>query len=191
MRFLLRFANSKRNVYMSNHNVIPFDQRTRQPLRLKNYDYSETGSYFITINAKTRTEIFGQTDEFGVHLNPLGQMINQAILYTPTRSRGVSIDTHIVMPDHIHAIMTIGYVDESTGEPPCSIPSAVHGLKSYTDYQFAHDDAFIDYRSEVGWRLWQRSYFERVIRNARQLEIVREYIQCNPIRRAERLGYFR
>ena len=118
-------------------------------------------------------------------------MINQAILYTPTRSHGVSIDTHIVMPDHIHAIMTIDDYEEANGEPPCSIPSAVHGLKSYTDYRFAHDDAFDEYRSAIGRRLWQRSYFEHVIRNPHQLAIVREYIECNPIRRAERLGFIR
>ena len=176
---------------MSNQNYIPFDQRIRQPLRLKNFDYAETGSYFITINTKTRTELFGQIDEHGVHLNPLGEMIRQAILYTPTRSHGVSIDTHVVMPDHIHAIMTIDGNEEANGESPSSIPSAVHGLKSYTDYLFAHDDAFDEYRSAIGRRLWQRSYFEHVIRNPRQLAIVREYIECNPIRRAERLGFIR
>ena len=176
---------------MSNHNYIPFDQRIRQPLRLKNFDYADNGNYFITINAKTRTELFGQIDEYGIHLNPLGQMINQAILYTPTRSHGVSIDTHIVMPDHIHAIMTIDGYEEANADPPCSIPSVVHGLKSYTDYLFAHDDAFDEYRSIIARRLWQRSYFEHVIRNPHQLAIVREYIECNPIRRAERLGFIR
>jgi len=176
---------------MSNHNYIPFDQRIRQPLRLKNFDYAENGNYFITINAKTRTEIFGQIDELGIHLNPLGQMINQAILYTPTRSHGVSIDTHIVMPDHIHAIMTINGPEEPEHESLSSIPQAVQRLKSYTENQYARNDAFGPFRGRIGNRLWQRSYFEHVVRNDHQLQTIREYIRCNPARRALRDGLIR
>ena len=163
------------------------DPRSRRSLRLRDYDYSQTGHYFVTVNAYVRLDHFGQIDESGLQLNSLGRMIDEAISYTPIRTPGVTIDTHIVMPDHIHAIMTIDGEDESLS----SIPQAVQRLKSYTENQYAHNAEFGPFRSRVGHRLWQRGYFEHVIRNDRQLQTIREYISCNPARRALRDGLTR
>lgn len=161
--------------------------RSRRSLRLRDYDYSQTGHYFVTVNAYVRLDHFGQIDESGLQLNPLGRMIDEAISYTPIRTPGVTIDTHIVMPDHIHAIMTINGEDESLS----SIPQAIQRLKSYTENQYAHNSEFSPFRSRVGHRLWQRGYFEHVIRNDHQLQTIREYIRCNPARRAMRDGLIR
>ena len=163
------------------------DLRSRRSLRLRDYDYSQTGHYFVTVNAYVRLDHFGQIDESGLQLNSLGRMIDEAISYTPIRTPGVTIDTHIVMPDHIHAIMTIDGEDESLS----SIPQAVQRLKSYTENQYAHNAEFGPFRSRVGHRLWQRGYFEHVIRNDRQLQTIREYIRCNQARRALRDGLTR
>jgi REP element-mobilizing transposase RayT len=167
------------------------DLRTRRSIRLPDYDYSQTGHYFVTVNAFMRFDSFGQIDENGIQLNPLGHMIDQAIAYTPIRTPGVLIDTHIVMPDHIHAIMTIDGQERSEHESSSSIPQAVQRLKSYTENQYARNDAFGPFRHRVGHRLWQRSFYEHVIRNDHQLQTVREYIRCNPARRALRDGLIR
>ena len=167
------------------------DLRSRRSIRLPDYDYSQTGHYFVTVNAFMRCAPFGQIDEHGIQLNSLGQMIDQAITYTPIRTPGVVIDTHIVMPDHIHAIMTINGPEEPDHESLSSIPQAVQRLKSYTENQYARNDAFGPFRGRIGNRLWQRSYFEHVVRNEHQLQTIREYIRCNPARRALRDGLMR
>lgn len=161
--------------------------RSRRSIRLRDYDYSQAGHYFVTVNTYVRLDHFGQIDENGHKLNSLGQMIDEAILYTPVRTPGVTIDTQIVMPDHIHAIMTIDGEDETLS----SIPQAIQRLKSYTENQYAHNAEFGPFRSRVGHRLWQRGYFEHVIRNDHQLQTIREYIRCNPARRAMRDGLIR
>jgi REP element-mobilizing transposase RayT len=167
------------------------DLRSRRSIRLPDYDYSQTGHYFVTVNAFMRCARFGQIDEHGIQLNSLGQMIDQAITYTPIRTPGVVIDTHIVMPDHIHAIMTINGPEEPEHESLSSIPQAVQRLKSYTENQYARNDEFGPFRGRIGNRLWQRSYFEHVVRNDHQLQTIREYIRCNPARRALRDGLMR
>ena len=164
------------------------DLRSRRSIRLPDYDYSQTGHYFVTVNAFMRCARFGQIDEHGIQLNSLGQMIDQAITYTPIRTPGVVIDTHIVMPDHIHAIMTINGPEEPEHESLSSSPQAVQRLKSCTENQYARNDEFGPFRGLIGNRLWQRSYFEHVIRNDHQLQTIREYIRCNPARRALRDG---
>ena len=72
-----------------------------------------------------------------------------------------------------------------------SIPQAIQRMKSYTENQYARNDEFSPFRGRIAHRLWQRGYFEHVIRNDHQLQTIREYIRCNPARRALRDGLIR
>ena len=81
---------------------------TRKPNRLKNYNYSQNGSYFITICVQNRHEILSKiTDETTVQLTEYGIIVEQYIKKIPEKYPGTIIDQHVIMPDHIHMIITI------------------------------------------------------------------------------------
>lgn len=79
----------------------------RRSIRLKGYDYSKPGMYFITICTKNRQHMFGEIKDGQVHLNECGNMANKHLIELPNRFSNIKIDEHIIMPDHIHAIIEI------------------------------------------------------------------------------------
>jgi len=75
--------------------------------RLPERDYRNAGAYFVTFNIKDRRELFGQIMDGEVILSDIGKICNEEILHTATLRDNVLIDTHIVMPDHVHVIVVI------------------------------------------------------------------------------------
>lgn len=150
--------------------------RSRKQLRLKNYDYSAVGYYFVTICIQNRVRLFGEINENMV-LNAAGRMIkkiwNELPIYYP-----VQIDEFVVMPDHIHGIIKLS-VGAGPRARPISLPDIVQRFKSLTTTQYKH------HVITKGWlpfngRLWQRNYYEHIIRDEIDLNNVRRYIQNNP-----------
>ena len=107
---------------------------TRKPNRLRNYDYSQSGAYFITICIKDRTELFGrivnapyeQNPPVGapvlgrplVHLSEIGKMIENAILHYSEIKIDTKFDRYIIMPNHLHAIVVIAGETGDRGRSP-------------------------------------------------------------------------
>ena len=158
----------------------------RQSIRLKGYDYSQPGAYFVTICTQNRLCHFGEIAGGEVRLNAMGEMIERQWNRVGAKFLAVQLDEHIVMPNHLHAIVLM------VGADPCVCPDelgahsgaplhrVVQWLKTMTTNQYIHGVR------ELGWppfhgRLWQRNYYERVIRDERELGQVREYILNNPV----------
>lgn len=159
------------------------DFHHRRSVRLQGYDYSQAGAYFITICTQNRERLFGDIVAVGATprgcpemvLNDAGTMIQTVWNEIPFHYTGTEIDEFIVMPNHIHGIVII--VAGTTRS--LSLGDIVHRFKTMTTKRYA------DGVKQSGWqlfsgRLWQRNYWEHVIRNEMELNRIREYIHGNP-----------
>ena len=155
----------------------------RRSIRLKGYDYSLPGAYYVTIVTQTRTALFGEILGTEMRLNQAGQMIDNWWATLAERFPTITLDTHVIMPNHINGIVVItaGPTPESPNyalDAP-ALAAIVQWFKTMTT------NAYIRAIKADGWpqiqgRLWQRNYYEHVIRNDVELERIRAYIQDNP-----------
>ena len=144
----------------------------RKPNRLKEYDYSQNGAYFITICTKNREEILSRItvgDDAHIvpkiKLTPTGKIVEKYIL----KIQGVA--KYVIMPDHIHMIISI---DEDIGAMKASPPtnSISQCIKSFK----------IMVTKTLGYSIFQRSYFDHIIRNRQDYEETWKYIDENPLK---------
>lgn len=158
-------------------------------MRLKGYDYSLPGAYFVTICAQDRTRLFGVLVGGEMVLNPAGQMVSGVWLQIPEHDRGTGVDAFVVMPNHMHGIISIMDAGREQGDgndgrprgaaPTVSLPGIIDRFKSLTTRRYSDGVNHLGWQPFAG-RLWQRGYYERIIRNERELYAVREYILSNP-----------
>jgi putative transposase len=159
----------------------------RRSIRLPQYDYTQAGAYAITICTEGREPLLGEIDANGVHLNSYGELVEDCWRQIPDRNRPVQLDVFVVMPNHLHGIVLLGSAaavggtarrarTEAFGQPvPGSLPTLVRSFKS------AAARRINQLRGTPGGRVWQRGYYERVIRNERELAAVRRYVLGNPL----------
>jgi REP element-mobilizing transposase RayT len=149
---------------------------TRKPLRLIGYDYSLPGAYFITICVEKHHEIFGSVivgDDVHivpfVELNAYGSVVDKHIHILDTTYQNVSIDCYVVMPNHIHMVIIIDMNGSMRTSTPTrnAIPQMIRSFKTCIT-------------KELGFSVWQRSYYEHIIRDDTDLTRIREYINNNP-----------
>lgn len=140
---------------------------TRRATRLASHDYATAAAYFVTVCAARRGPVFGCLRDERVVLNAVGSIVAAQLDDIVGRLPGVSLDASIVMPDHLHAIVILE--DELS-----RLGSVVGAVKSGAARESRHL-----------WgpaRLWQRGYYDHVVRDEADLDRVREYIVTNPIR---------
>jgi putative transposase len=163
----------------------------RHSIRLKRYDYAQEGAYFITITTQSRACLLGDIIDSVPRLNDAGRMIQSLWVDLPTFYSGVETDTFIVMPNHIHGILLLVRAGpracpNNAGQPQgvaptMSLPDLIRPFKTLTTKRY------VDGVKQAGWmpfrgRLWQRNYYEHIIRDEKSLLRIREYIATNPAR---------
>ena len=180
----------------------------RKSIRLKNFDYSSQGLYFITICVHNRVCLLGDIINGKMVLNDAGRMINELYLKTPRQFKNTTLDEYQIMPNHLHGIIVItGEMDnppvgatlvvarlDQAGIKPDSragikpaptenkiitLGNIIGAFKSLTTHKY------INCVKTKNWkpfykRLWQRNYYEHIIRNENDLNEIREYIKNNP-----------
>ena len=162
----------------------------RRSLRLQGYDYSRAGAYFVTICTQNHECKFGKIADGRIQLNDAGKMVQAVWDEIPTHYNGIEIDEFVIMPNHFHGIVIIvnGFLPcysdsehlfDSLNPNKLSLSEVVHRFKTMTTKRYT------DGVRQNGWpsfpgRLWQRNYWERVVRNELELRQIREYIQNNP-----------
>jgi REP element-mobilizing transposase RayT len=156
----------------------------RKPLRYRGHDYRAPCTVHVTICTHHRQALFGAVSGSGVELNGAGRFVAESLRRIVSPARGIIIDTHIVMPDHVHAIIVLGTNPGLTTTE--SIPEIVHGFKIRVQKSWPRGVRHGDWDS-YDTHLWQRSYYDTLIRNARHLETTRAYILDNPRRWIDRL----
>ena len=159
------------------------EKHHRHSIRLKQYDYSQAGAYFVTIDVQNRGHLFGEIVNGEMVLNDAGKMIEEQWQALKERFPLIDLDVYQVMPDHFHGIIVIVgatlVVALDVGKPS-TLGDIIGAFKSITTHKY------IKGVEDHGWqrfskRLWQRNYYEHVVRDETDLERIRKYIQSNPL----------
>ena len=136
---------------------------TRKKIRLKGYDYSKENMYFITICVKDRLELLGNIDEENnIELTKEGNIVTQEIDKLGEIYKNIIIDEYIVMPNHLHILLLIKYRKEA------SISKIIKHLKT-------------NISREIKYSIWQKSFYEHIVRNEKEYLAIKEYIKNNVI----------
>jgi putative transposase len=156
-------------------NVLP----VRKRLRLENYDYTQGGAYYLTIDVLERRPLLGSVVDGKLSQSALGNQVAALWQSIAERYAGVIVDEWIVMPDHMHGILIT-----TTLDPHQQLPSVIDIVR---DFKSRTTREYWDYVNQHGFedwltKLWQRSYYERVIRSEEDLFQKRNYIRTNPQR---------
>ena len=146
----------------------------RKKNRLQTYDYSQNGAYFITVCSEQRKCIFsvihGATlyDPAHAALTDLGRKAEQAILRIPACYSDVRIEKYVIMPNHIHLLLMIDTLHGRSMIAP-TISTIVRHMKGFAT-------------RNIGHRVFQKSFHDRIIRSDAEYDMIWEYIDTNPIR---------
>ena len=190
------------------------ENHRRRSIRLRGYDYSQAGAFFVTICSWNKQCLFGDVVDSDMRLNVIGRIAEEQWQAIPQRFPDVELDAFVVMPNHIHGIVVIvGARDrtaenratarvaptgsirnhDSDNETPAvgatlavarsgtpTVGNIVGAYKSLCVHQaltwIRHDSP-----GQILGKLWQRNYWEHVIRNEAELSGIREYICNNPL----------
>ena len=158
----------------------------RSSFRLKDYDYSQAGAYFVTICTQKGKSILGKVVEEEMVLNKYGRVVKQSWNELSCHFLNMKIDWFVVMPNHIHGIIALDD-DCRGGVPPPrgkeTLPLQKPKLCQVIGYfKYQTTKLINEIRSTPGFRVWQRNYYEHVIRNEDKLNKIRYYIQTNPLK---------
>lgn len=160
----------------------------RKNIRLKDYDYSKTGYYFITICAKDRTKIFWTVGAtcgrqqphyiisdcenaevfYNTQLSEIGYIVDLEINRISQIYDNVEINKYVIMPNHIHMIVVLE-PDNGRSKTVPTIPRIIQQFKGTVS-------------KKAGILIWQKSYFDHIIRNQREYQEIWEYIDTNPLK---------
>lgn len=151
-------------------------------LRKRGYDYASPGSYFVTICIMRRACLLGEVLDGEMQLSHAGVVIDSWWRTIPRHHPSVELDAMVVMPNHLHGVIHIGTDPNATVTP--SLPRIMHWFKNRSTYDY------ILGVQRQGWprfpgKLWQDTYYDRIVRNECELERVRAYIEANPAKWAE------
>ena len=142
------------------------DIHHRKSIRIKEYDYSQEGLYFITICCKKRGNILGNVKGTKVELNQFGQILYKELINLNTRYNDSNILKYVVMPDHIHFVIELKSKNTKT------IGDIIKTYKSITNKKI---------NKIISMEVWQRNYYEHIVRNEKELYNTYRYIENNPI----------
>lgn len=154
----------------------------RRSIRIKEYDYTQPGGYFITIVTYHRDLLFGEIVNEEIRLNEFGQIIDECWRAIPDHFPNVELGAYVVMPNHIHGIIIIhdgrgriyrAPTQEQFQKPVAgSIPTIIRTFKSAATRRIGRE------LNATG--IWQRNYYEQVIRNHKDWDRIHRYIESNP-----------
>jgi REP element-mobilizing transposase RayT len=155
----------------------------RRSIRLQGYDYAQAGAYFVTICAYERRCLFGNVSDGTMQLNERGRIVEECWEAIPAHLADVELDAFCVMPNHVHGIIIIRRgtpwraptVEQFQKPVAGSLPTIVRSFKSAVTKRIR------EVQHTPGLLVWQRNYYEHVIRHDEDLRRIRVYIENNPV----------
>lgn len=171
------------------------EKHHRRSIRLKGYDYTRPGYYFVTICTKDREHFFGEIVDGKMYLSEIGKKVQQCWDEIPQHFPQVRLDEWVIMPDHVHGILVImdsvepaggsKSLGDESGRPrgtSMTIGSIIRGFKSgVTKWARENTDIYV---------VWHRNYYERIIHGREILQRVRQYIENNPMKDKDSVLFF-
>ncbi len=196
------------------------DRHHRRSIRLKGYDYSQSGAYFVTICAHDGKLLFGQVVDGDMVLSDWGKIVVEYWQGIPEHFPNVEVDAFVAMPNHVHGIIMLNPAHVGAGSPRPDSPmdaaatgavtAPLHPATTNVGVERPHPGpstgaataplrrptpgqivAYFKYQSTKqinlqrgtpGIPIWQRNYYEHIVRSERALDAIREYINDNPLR---------
>jgi REP element-mobilizing transposase RayT len=166
-------------------------QQCRRSIRLKGFDYSEPGAYFVTIVTQDRSCVFGEIVDGRMRPNSAGEVIECWWLELTRKFQTVETDEFVVMPNHCHGIIVIA--DSTVGADLCvgppdgrtgahagaPLPRIMQWFKTMTTNEYIRGVKSSGWQRIRG-QLWQRNYYDHIIRDDDSLTRIRQYIIDNP-----------
>ncbi len=158
--------------------IYKMEKPVRKRMRLENYDYTTSGAYFITTCSHNRIPIFGDIHNNVMNLSIFGEAVSVTWQKLPDNF-SVQLDTFVVMPNHFHGILWLNPAgDNHVNSSLITVMKSFKALSAKRIYQLGYSQT-----------LWQRSYYETIIRDDDQLNAAREYIKSNPMNWAKDKDY--
>jgi len=176
------------------HNRMKIDSQKyhRRSMRLKGYDYSLPGAYFITLVTYHREYLFGEMVGGEMRLNRNGNIVERVWTNLPNHYPQITLEAFVVMPNHVHGIVIIHEGDDDYGRGGSEtrpyewgaikrdrmmchgLPEIVRAFKSFSARRINQ------LQHMQGVAIWQRSFYDHIIRGDQDLQNIWEYIQTNP-----------
>lgn len=169
--------------------------KKRTKMRLPEYDYAQAGAYFVTIVTQNRRCLFGEIIESEMQLNDAGRMVEGVCRQISELIFGLELDIYQIMPNHFHGLFVLNEMvgadlrvcpdltKDKLGQPqrvaPTSLPDVIQRFKSITTKRYIDGVAYHNWPS-FNKRLWQRNYYDHIIRDEKDLQSVVGYILTNP-----------
>ncbi|MDY6911020.1 MAG: transposase [Chloroflexota bacterium] len=187
---------------MEDQVTVEFDpnKHHRRSIRLKGYDYSQSGAYSFTICANDRECLFGKIIDGEMRLNPFSEIAQACWDVPPLHYPHIELTAFLIMPNHVHGVIVIrrgeafanqhrntresGSANASPlhpphGTQPDSLGAIIQNFKSVSTRKINQSN------QTPGNKVWQRNYYEHIIRDEKALHNIRRYIIENPLRWAE------
>jgi len=157
--------------------------KSKKQYRLKGYDYSSGGCYFVTICMQNRKHFFGQVVEEEIRLSKLGKIAKDYWLEIPKHFLCVELDQYVVMPNHVHGIVVI---HSNRRNAPWHVPTGIqplvkNSLSSIINHYKGAVKRFCN-KNDLEYFSWQLRYYDHIVRNDEDLNRIREYIIHNPLK---------
>lgn len=153
---------------------------SRKTLRLHNYDYSQSGAYFVTICTEKRQNLFGHIVDNQMALNAAGEMVFKWVEKLSSKFEQITIAKFVLMPNHMHLIGVIAQEDLQSNQN-LSLSAQMQWFKTMTTNAYINGVKASLYPPFTK-RVWQHNYYEHVIRNAEDYERLWDYIDQNPLK---------
>lgn len=161
-------------------------QPNRRSIRLKGFDYSRLGAYFVTICTDNGECLFGDIVDGKMHLNEAGVAIQDIWLESAGAYEEIGLDYYVIMPNHFHGIILFTKQLGSIQNTPLHMSRNQRrnmGLSKYIGrFKMLSAKQINIIRQTPGVTVWQRNYYEHIIRNDDDLSRIREYIENNPLK---------
>lgn len=203
-------ANANANALPLHITIMKYDPQKhhRRSIRLKGYDYTQQGAYFITLCAHQRECLFGDIANGEMQTNQIGEIVITCWTQLATHFRNIELDAFVIMPNHIHGIVVIvhnpariaddarrgkaladaaGLSDADANANALPLQNTPHGTQPRSLNAIVQNFKSITARhihkipTHADRPIWQRNYYEHIIRNDAALERIRVYIENNPM----------
>jgi len=167
------------NCEVMNDQTIDYAFPKRRNIRLRGYDYSLLGAYFITICTHNKQCLFGTIGKGTMNLNPYGKIVRECWINIPQHYIGINSNVFIVMPNHIHGVIEIRGEETRSGSKPD--PTKRHPLSEIVRAFKTYSSRGInELRDSHGTKVWQSGYYEHIIRGETDYREIGDYIIFNP-----------
>jgi REP element-mobilizing transposase RayT len=185
--------------------MTPATQRHRQSIRLPDYNYASVGVYYVTVCVRERSCLFGEIVDGQMHVNALGQIVVAEWQRTPEVRPQIAPDEFVVMPNHVHVIFAIvphpanlgnmpdrergrGELQFAPTQSPRAQTTSASSFRSPSQtvgavirgYKAATTKSVNLLCGAPGLPLWQRNYYEHIVRDEAELDRIRRYVSGNP-----------